>query len=97
VEGIMANIRVEEFSESSLKCRVWEFWFYADETALILDYYAELEKPTKRHKFRITKEYRRLLRRGNDFNEEEIPLPDSVKLQALKQFQDKISVRKWRK
>ena len=90
----MQRITVErQFGELAKHC--WSFWFDERRAHLVLDNYDFLTKETSRHKFRVSKFYRRCDGRKNTLTVDEVPLPDDVKLEAKTALTDRIVVVKW--
>ena len=90
------NIRnsAERMSEDYLSCEVWKFWFYDYYGLLVLDYYAKMSRPTKRHKFRADEWWSRLDNRGSSLKIEDVPFPDDVTTEAREKFIAQIKVVK---
>lgn len=74
----------------------WQWRFYYDRHTLWLDYYATLERPTKRHGFKTTECFSRL---GRDYDhkiaEADVTLPADVADDAIKKFTEGIAVKRW--
>jgi hypothetical protein len=75
-----------------------EWTFYIDGHNFWLDNYYEYtkENPRKRN-FTTVKKYERLSGRNSNLKLDEVELPEWVKEEVVKQFVDKIEVKKWRK
>lgn len=95
----MSNFIVERLSANELFLATWEFWFYADEYALVLDSYAERERRTRRHGWRIlsrpSRAYARRRNPGWDLAEQAVPMPEDVVTEALSALVAKLRVCKW--
>jgi len=76
-----------------LNRNVWSFYFMNH--TLFLDSYSKERRESKRHKFKAIKKYERLFHRGRAIEEAEVPMPDWVKEEAIKQFTEAITVKKW--
>lgn len=74
----------------------YSFWFNDSAETLFLDTYQILERKTKRHKFKATKQYSRLDGRSNTIDFEDIELSDYIKKQALNEFTSRIKIEKWK-
>lgn len=87
-------VTVERTSGDLIK---WEWRFWYDAHNLWLDNYAALERPSKRHKFRVTERYGRQARRDYDhkLNESDVVLPHDVKAEAVAKFCEGITVKRW--
>jgi hypothetical protein len=74
----------------------WQWRFYYDCHTLWLDYYATLERATRRHGFKVTECYRR---GGRDYdhqiNESDVTLPADVIAEAVEKFCQGITVKRW--
>lgn len=72
---------------SDYRRTVWKFSFMSTyKVQLIVGYYSEQSRATKRHNWRAEKIYNYLDGRGNDIKAEDVPLPQWVKDAALDQF-----------
>jgi hypothetical protein len=72
----------------------WRFTFMYG--AIFLDGYCLLQKENKRKRtFKVLKQYERIMGRGNNITETEVPFTDELKAEALNQFVSTIKVRKW--
>ena len=80
-------VTVERLSQDGLELTRWEFYYltgYRD-TGIVLEGYTELSKPTPRHKFRVDRQYKRLMPRDNTVGRPaEIPL--DVQIEAMNEF-----------
>jgi hypothetical protein len=97
----MKRITIYDVPKEGEKClgrSVWVFAYF-DDRGLILDCYADEERPTTRHKFKVTRAYHRLSHNRDRMieviPEEKAPLPDWVKDAALEQFIANVKVGKW--
>ncbi len=70
----------------------WEFMFMY--YSIVLNEYAVLSRESKRHKYKVVSQYRRLFSRGNDIQFDDIPLPDDVSAEVLNMVVSKITVIK---
>lgn len=73
----------------------WTFWYDDSRHALILDWYATLERPSKRHKFTITETYKRTMARDSRLKESDVLMCPDVIAEAQKQFCDSLRVMRW--
>ncbi|MDP2692738.1 MAG: hypothetical protein Q8O88_03820 [bacterium] len=78
-----------------LNHEVFRFYFDENRSTLYLDYYGWYHRDTKRHGWKCQKHYNRLDDRGSDMKEEAVLLSDAVKEMAIKQFAEKLKVKKW--
>ena len=67
----------------------------SDKPVLYLDRYWVSVKETKRHKPRIVSNYSRLSGRDSNLTEDQVPLTDELKAEAIQLYISKIIVRKW--
>lgn len=75
---------------------VEEFDFYVSGTDLYLDRYLLLKKENKKkRKYSVLKLYSRLMLRDSTIKEDQVPLTDEIKAEAIKQFTDSIKCLKW--
>lgn len=73
----------------------WRFWYYDRRHALVLDYYCTAERPSKRHKFRVTESYSRIDNRRHNLQESDVVLPADVIAEAKQIFTDPLRVLRW--
>ena len=98
----MQRIDIYDVPEEGKKCfgrAIWTFIFI-ERRGLILGRYAQEERPTLRHKFKVTACYDRLSsRRGFEecrrISEDDAPLPQWVVDRARQMFMDDLRIRKW--
>jgi len=89
-------VELFEQSEDKLERTVWQFYVHddANELSVKLDYYAEEERKTRRHKF-VTKggytpiKWSRLHSRDNRIEKPEVP--EKIKQVAIAQIMNRIS------
>lgn len=74
-----------------LSFRRWTFWYDERRHALVVDRFASLHRPSKRHKFVVVSSYNRIDRRHNDLAEAP-PLPPEIAAQAKDQFVSSLRV-----
>lgn len=76
--------------------QVWEFWLN-DRLELILDAWYHEERPSPRHKWRVTTlAYSRLWpRRCSLRDDRQVPLPMDVKQEALRLVLERLKVVRW--
>jgi len=74
-----------------------QYGFYFDDRKMIiyLDKYIILYRETKRHGWKISKQYERLDQRHNTIKLEDIPFDDNIKTKAKQIFVDQITVDIW--
>jgi hypothetical protein len=72
----------------------WRFWYY-DHT-LWLDYYAAMERPTRRHSFKVTEWYTRVDKRNASITlASDVVIPADVMTEAIDKFCKGIKVKRW--
>lgn len=90
----MRNYSYSLTSESGLLKQTWEFLLI--EETFYLDLYIKEERPTKRHKFKIIENFSRLSKRDSTIQtEEEVNVPDYVKLIVKSEYVQKLSFKPW--
>lgn len=73
---------------------VWNFWF--NNGNLYLDrYFLKKREDKKKRVYRNIKTYDRIFSRNNNIEEDEVPLPEEIKQEALRLFTSNIKVLKW--
>lgn len=92
--AMIEHVTVERLDKTGLIKWEWRFWY--DRHALWLDFYATLERPTKRHGFKVTECFSRL-GRGYDrqISEDTVTLPADVIKEAVDKFTTGITVKRW--
>lgn len=90
----MIHITVERLSDNDLKRQSWLFWFDDSRSVLVLDEYRAETRHSKRHKWQSLSVFRRTDKRRNTTTVDDVPLPDDVEAQALKQFIAQVKVVK---
>lgn len=80
-----------------LSAERWLFYFDERNLSLCADYYYVLKRPSKRHTWKIHRSYERLGRRNSTTpgRIEQPPLPEDVKIEAVKTFLSGIKVCMW--
>lgn len=86
----MKHVEIEKVSEDSLSSVLWIFYYNDSRHHLVLNYYIEYSRRTRRHKFRIDKKYNRLDKRNNTIDIP--PLPDEIEAEALYEFSKGLKV-----
>lgn len=80
------------------KIEQWSFWFYDDRETLVLDSYKVMQRESRRHKFKIVKQYSRLDERGVPpsirLNVEDVPFDQDIGRQAIAELASRIKVVK---
>lgn len=83
----------------------WVFWVtcdrsYAGVMVFIEEYYEE-ERPSRRHKFRPVRGYRRIDQRYmgqfEGIDVDDVPLPDDVEAEAMERVMDSVLVSRWKR
>lgn len=87
------RVTIERLSKDKLTKWMWEFWY--DKKTLWLDYYAELQRPTRRHGFSESQRYSRLNKRFSTINESDVVLPADLKGEAIKKLCEGITIKRW--
>ena len=91
----MYTCEITEYDESGLERQRWRFWLDERKPGLRLDSWRREKRPSKRHDFRTVETYDRLRHsRSVGVSIEDVPLPESVKVAALKQFTEALTVEK---
>jgi hypothetical protein len=90
---VIEHVTVEHKSQDGLI--MWKWRFYYEGQTLWLDHYATLERKTRRHSFVATEVYSRFDKRASTISETDLVLPSTVKEEAIKQFCQSISVKRW--
>lgn len=73
---------------------VWNFCFINGN--LYLDsYFIKKRENNKKRVYRCIKNYDRIYSRNNNITEDEVPLPEEIKQEALRLFTSSIKVLKW--
>ena len=80
-----------------LNKEVWGFWYDDRSKTLYLDKYLIMYRESKRHSWKVSKKYYRVIERDNSINLKDVPLTDEIKEQALKEHIKDIVVKKWNK
>ena len=86
------NITISK-KTTELKTELQTFWLR--ENTLVLDTYIISEKETKKHKFKIVKQYDRLNERSFNLKENEVPFTSEIKLEALTKLIDSLKIVTW--
>lgn len=91
----MTHITVEHI-HTDLHKEEWTFYFFDREMQLVLSYYKELERATKRHKFVTKRSYNRYdhNKRDSNMTVDEVILPGHVTRDAIEQFMNKLTIVK---
>lgn len=95
---MMSRISVERHEDSKLRGQIWYFYFF-DDGRFVLDQYLIEQRETTRHKFKPVKVWKRQDSRNLSptikiEKEADVPLPDDVKAEAMKQLVDQIKIGK---
>lgn len=61
------------YPEGELERTVWSFWYSESLGGVVLDFVSVQKRPSKRHKFRVTKKWNRLDKRDNNMDRPSIP------------------------
>jgi len=72
----------------------WDFMYFDDEHALVVDHFIVEERATLRHKFKTTENYDRMPR-GGSIREEDVPLTEEVRARAIHEFCANLRVTRW--
>jgi len=90
----MSNrVTIEHKSQDGLTLWTWRFWY--DNGTLWLDHYATRERKSRRHVFVATEVYSRLDPRSSTISETDLVLPSTVKDEAISQFCQGLTVKRW--
>lgn len=90
---MIEHVTVERTNGDLVK---WEWRFWYDNHVLWLDYYATLERPSRRHKFKVTEYYTRINKRDTSITlASDVVLPADVKAEAVEKFCKDITVERW--
>lgn len=91
------KIEIVRNSEDLLTCQKWGFWVNSgrwDEIRVILDTYTETKRPTKRHGWKLSGVYNRIMHRNNTIKVDEVAIPEDVAAEARVKIINSIVVMK---
>jgi len=89
---VIEYITIGRDSKDGLVNWQWRFWY--DSHALWLGWYAEFQRPTRRHSFKTVHSYSALDSRGHDLAEIDVVLPADVTQEAIAEFCRGITVKR---
>ena len=81
----MANIEITN-NINDLEQEFWQFCFLGDRKTLTVSYFIHRERKSKRHGWKTVRDYNRTFHRENTVTQEQLPLTESIKQQALSEF-----------
>lgn len=86
-------IHVEKKSDDGLTVETWRFCLIGNH--LVLDDYAKVVRPTRRHKGTATGHYNRLSARESTMTEADVPWSPELAEEALRLYTATIRVGRW--
>jgi hypothetical protein len=81
----MITIERKATAETALFMSRWRFWYDDRDHRLVLDFWAQYSRPTKRHKWRVEQKYHRLTHRRSTLQAPP-SLDETVILEARRRF-----------
>lgn len=85
------NVEIEKIGESKLSKQMWRFWYDERVHALVLDAYVVSHRETRRHAWRTSKSYHRIMSRSGNLPEPE-GVPHDIAIEAAQMFFGKLMV-----
>jgi hypothetical protein len=86
----MTQIRIERENDTRLKRDVWTFFYLDNRHVLRLSGFEAQQRPSLRHKYRTEALYS--FYRGRETTVPTPPLPEDVKVDAIRQFTERLTV-----
>ena len=87
-------ILIEKKSDDGLTVETWRFCLIGNH--LVLDDYAKVVRPTRRHKGTAVSHYNRLSSRESTLDEAQVPWDEAIASEALVAYMQQIKVGRWK-
>lgn len=91
----MKHIEIIRESDDTLRRSVWNFWYFDNRHAIVLDGFRMESRTSRRQKFRTDCSYNRLNMRDSTINEAAVPMPEDVISEAIAKFTFDLRVTRW--